>query len=82
MQSDFNERKNQIYCLTEQSWDNILQGFENQDVYEKIAVVSRSFVSVIKNNTVELFPGCGIVAAQRETGNEHCLQKYFYRNST
>jgi len=46
--------------------DNILQGFENRDLYEKIAVTSRNFVSAIKNNTVELFPGCGIGAAQRE----------------
>lgn len=66
MQCDFNERKRQIYCLTEESWGNILLGIENVEIYEKIAVTSRNFVSAIKNNTVELFPGCGIGAAQRE----------------
>lgn len=66
IQCDFEERRTQIYDLIQQSWINIEQGKDNQFIYGKIALKSREFVSIIKNNTIALFPGCGIGAAQRE----------------
>lgn len=66
VQRDFNKRRDLMYHLTEQSWVNKEHGISNEMIYEQIALESRVFVSVIKNNTFELFTICGIGAAQRD----------------
>ncbi|MDH5827163.1 acyl-CoA dehydrogenase [Sphingobacterium faecium] len=65
-QQDFNKRRNLIQGLTERSWENQESGIDNTMMFQKIAQESRDFVSVIKKNTVELFPICGIGAAQHD----------------
>lgn len=66
VQDDFNKRRELIYQLADQSWINREQNVDNTMIYERIATESRSFVSMIKDNVILLFPFCGIDAAQRE----------------
>lgn len=66
IQDDFNKRRDVIYQLAEQSWSNREKEMDNAIIYNRIAIESRSFVSSIKDHVMQLFPLCGIEAAQRE----------------
>ncbi|UIR57261.1 acyl-CoA dehydrogenase [Sphingobacterium sp. SRCM116780] len=66
IQHDLDTRRLSIYKLAEHSWQNLTYKKDNQSLYDSIAVESRDFVVIIKQNIIALFPLCGIAAAQRE----------------
>ncbi len=64
--TDFQKMREEVYTDIALSWDNLLKGVDNKDVYTRIAKNSRRMVSFIKNKVIALYPFCGIMAAQRD----------------
>lgn len=68
-----------VYALASQSWDNLLYGHveENESLYQEIAGKTRLYVQQMKGHFMELYPKCGIQAAQYEGEMNGVFRNFF-----
>lgn len=70
-----------IYFLAAQSWNHLLEGHpssgDNEAIYHEIADKTRLYVQDMKGHIMELFPKCGIRAAQSDEELNSVFRNFF-----
>ena len=68
-----------VYALAERSWENLVNHHleDNEVLYEEIAAKTRQYVQEMKGHFMELYPKCGIQAAQYEQEMNEVFRHFF-----
>lgn len=68
-----------IYALAEQSWKNLINDAieDHESLYQDIAAKTRYYVQEMKGHFMELYPKCGIRAAQYEEEMNGVFRNFF-----